>query len=325
MNRSSTGSGATGLDRAVAEPPARTKRAGRVRASASIRSDGDGGGRSRSPRSLLTKMASYLVLTLGALAILAPFLWMLRTVLTPRDVLYSAEGSAILPKELSLDNVLSALTEGALPFHIYFVNSLVVTVIAVVSNVIFCGLAGFALARKQFFGRRVLMVGVIVMLAMPIESRIIPLYIMTSGAGLSDTFIGIALPLLVTSFGIFLMRQYVTTISTEIDEAAIVDGCSDWRLYWQIIFPICRPVLAAIAVFTFITAWNDYMWPLVITSSQNMQTLPVAVANMAVVKDQLRWGTLLAFSLLSVLPVLVFYLLMQRHFIAGITAGAVKE
>ena len=267
----------------------------------------------------------YLALVLGALVILAPFLWMLRTVLTPNDVLYSTEGNSFIPSRLSLENVREALSNGVLPFHVYFVNSVVVTGIAVVSNVVFCGLAGFALARKEFFGRSVLMLLVVLMLAVPIESRIIPLYIMASRAGLSDTYIGIALPLLVTSFGIFLMRQYVLTISKEIDEAAVMDGCSDWRLYWRIIFPICRPVLAAIAVFTFITAWNDYLWPLVITSSQEMQTLPLAVANMAVVKDQLRWGSLLAFSLLSVLPVLVFYLFMQRHFIAGITGGAVKE
>jgi ABC-type glycerol-3-phosphate transport system permease component len=163
------------------------------------------------------------------------------------------------------------------------------------------------------------------MLAIPIESRIIPLYILASRSGLSNTYFGIALPLLITSMGIFLMRQYVMTIPKELDEAATVDGCSSWRLYWLIIFPICRPVIAAIAIFTFITAWNDYLWPLVITQSQDMQTLPVAVANLAVVKDQLRWGTLLAFSLLSVMPVLLFYLFMQRQFMAGITSGAVKE
>ncbi|HEY0618303.1 MAG TPA: carbohydrate ABC transporter permease [Kribbella sp.] len=283
------------------------------------------GGRSARTGSALLKVGSYIALTIGAVAILAPFLWMLRTVLTPNDVLYSPDGGGIIPRQLSLENIRAALTDGIQPFHVYFVNSLIVTTIVVISNVIFCGMAGYALARKQFFGRKAIMVLIVLMLAVPIESRIIPLYILTSKAGLSDTFLGLALPLLVTSFGIFLMRQYVMTISREIDEAAIMDGCSDWSLYWKIIFPICRPVLAAIAVFTFITAWNDYLWPLVITSSQEMQTLPVAVANMAVVKDQLRWGSLLAFSLLSVLPVLIFYLFMQRQFIAGITGGAVKE
>jgi multiple sugar transport system permease protein len=272
----------------------------------------------------LGKVVTYALLSLGALVILGPFLWMVRSVVTPNEVLYSDSGGGIIPRQFTLDHIKNAFTDGVQPFHVYFVNSLIVTVIAVVSNVIFCGLAGFALARIDFVGRRAVTVVIVLMLAIPIESRIIPLYILASRSGLSNSYFGIALPLLVTSMGIFLMRQYVMTIPRQLDEAAKVDGCSSWRLYWMIIFPICRPVIAAIAIFTFITAWNDYMWPLVITQSQDMQTLPVAVANMAVVKDQLRWGTLLAFSLLSVTPVLVFYLFLQRQFMAGITSGAVK-
>ncbi|MCW2850348.1 MAG: carbohydrate transporter rane protein 2, family [Nocardioides sp.] len=272
----------------------------------------------------LGKVVTYALLSLGALVILGPFLWMVRSVVTPNEVLYSDSGGGIIPRQFTLDHIKDAFTDGVQPFHVYFVNSLIVTVIAVISNVIFCGLAGFALARIDFVGRRAVTVVIVLMLAIPIESRIIPLYILASRSGLSNSYFGIALPLLVTSMGIFLMRQYVMTIPKELDEAAKVDGCSSWRLYWMIIFPICRPVIAAIAIFTFITAWNDYMWPLVITQSQDMQTLPVAVANMAVVKDQLRWGTLLAFSLLSVTPVLIFYLFLQRQFMAGITSGAVK-
>jgi multiple sugar transport system permease protein len=272
----------------------------------------------------LGKVVTYALLSLGALVILGPFLWMVRSVVTPNEVLYSDSGGGIIPRQFTLDHIKDAFTAGVQPFHVYFVNSLIVTVIAVISNVIFCGLAGFALARIDFVGRRAVTVVIVLMLAIPIESRIIPLYILASRSGLSNSYFGIALPLLVTSMGIFLMRQYVMTIPKELDEAAKVDGCSSWRLYWMIIFPICRPVIAAIAIFTFITAWNDYMWPLVITQSQDMQTLPVAVANMAVVKDQLRWGTLLAFSLLSVTPVLIFYLFLQRQFMAGITSGAVK-
>ena len=273
---------------------------------------------------LLRFVVTYGGLLVGSVLILGPVLWTLRTVLTPLDIIYSQSSGDFLPSRLSLENIKSALTEGILPFRVYFLNSVIVTTITVVSNIVFCGMAGYALARKEFFGRRVIMLMVIAMLAVPIESRVIPLYILASSAGLTDTYIGIALPLLVTSFGIFLMRQYVMTIPRELDDAAMVDGCSDWAVYWRIIFPICRPVLAAIAIFTFLTAWNDYLWPLVSVSSQDMQTLPVAVGNLAVVKDQLGWGQLLAFALLSVLPVLVFYLFLQRQFIAGITGGAVK-
>jgi multiple sugar transport system permease protein len=273
----------------------------------------------------LSRSVTYLLLGMGSVAVLGPFLWMLRSVFMPSSILYSAESTAhLIPPGLSLENLRAALTEGVQPFYVYFLNSVIVTGIAVLSNVVFCGLAGYALARWDFFGRRALLTIVILMLGVPIESRVIPLYIFSVESGLANTYLGIALPLLVTSFGIVLMRQYVLSIPSEIDEAAKIDGCSDWQLYWRVIFPICRPVLAAIAVFSFLAAWNDYLWPLVITSSQDMQTLPVAVANLAVVKEQLQWGALLAFSLLSVLPVMVFYLFLQRQFIAGLTGGAVK-
>jgi ABC-type glycerol-3-phosphate transport system permease component len=114
------------------------------------------------------------------------------------------------------------------------------------------------------------------------------------------------------------------TIPRQIDEAAVMDGCSDWSLYWRVIFPICRPALATVAILSFLAAWNDFLWPLITITSQEMQTLPVAVANKAVVKDELRWGEVMSFSVLSVLPVLVFYMFLQKQFIAGLTGGSVK-
>ena len=127
-----------------------------------------------------------------------------------------------------------------------------------------------------------------------------------------------------TSTGLFLMRQYVLSIPREVDEAAYLDGCSTWRLFWLIIFPIARPVLAVIAIFSAVTAWNDFLWPLVIINSASEQTLPLAIANLASIKEQLRWGEMLTFCFLSLLPVLVLYMALQRQFIAGITGGAVK-
>ncbi len=280
-------------------------------------------GKRRGARFYVGRTLTYFLLVVGGLVILAPFLWLLRSVFTPDDILYS-QNADIIPERFTFDQIKAAFTQGILPFNVYFVNSLIVTAIAVISNVIFCGLAGFALARLRFRGRTILLAVIVLMLGVPIESRIIPLYLMATKTQLSNSYLGIVLPLLVTSLGIFLMRQYVMTIPFEIDEAARVDGASVWRLYWQIIVPICRPVLAAIAIFSFITAWNDYLWPLVIVQSQDMQTLPLAVANLAVVKDQLRWGTLLAYSLLSALPVLIFYIFLQKQFVAGIAGGAVK-
>ena len=268
----------------------------------------------------------YLLLILGAGLILLPFFWMLRTVILPDSVLYKTGSSlTLIPRQFSLEhfsNVWAGQT--GTPFYRYLLNSTIVTTIVTVSNVVFCGLGGFALARGRFRGHGLAFVIIVVMLTIPLESRVIPLYVMVSQTPLTDSRLGVALPLLVTSTGLFLMRQYVLSIPREVDEAAYLDGCSTWRLYWSIIFPIARPVLAVIAIFSAVTAWNDFLWPLVIINSADEQTLPLAIANLASIKEQLRWGEMLTFCLLSLLPVLVLYVALQRQFIAGITGGAVK-
>lgn len=273
----------------------------------------------------IPKTIIYVSLVLGTLAILAPFYWMLRTVIAPNSVLYqSGKDLAVIPSAFTGAHFQNVWSGGSTPFYIYVINSCIVTLIAVVSNVVFCGLAGYALARGRFRGRNTIFVMVVVMLGMPLESRVIPLYVLVTHTPLVDTRLGVALPLLITSTGIFLMRQYVMSIPYEIDEAAFLDGASRWRLYWSIIFPICRPVIAVIAIFSAVTAWNDFLWPLVIVNSADIQTLPLAIANLASIKEQLRWGEMLTASFISLLPVLALYLVLQRQFVSGLTGGAVK-
>jgi multiple sugar transport system permease protein len=278
-------------------------------------------------RRLATRTGLYLLLGLGALVVLLPFLWMLRTVVLPNSVLYKPGASgSIFPHTFTLEhlrNVWSGSPSGT-HFYVYLFNSVVVTTIAVISNVIFCGLGGYALARGRFRGKSLIFGMIVVMLAIPLESRAIPLYVLVSHTPLVDTRLGTALPVLITSTGLFLMRQYVMSVPKEIDEAAYLDGCSTWRLYWTIIFPICRPALAVIGIFSAVTAWNDFLWPLIEVGTQSKQTLPLAIANLASIKEQLQGGEMLTASLLSLLPVLVLYLVLQRQFIAGITGGAVK-
>lgn len=275
--------------------------------------------------SLLSRILIYLLLILGAAAVLLPFLWMLRAVLAPNSEIYkSGNELGWIPGAVTLDHLQNVWSQGVTPFYVYVLNSTVVTTVAIVSNVVFCGLAGFALARGRFIGKTAIFVMVVAMLGMPLESRVIPLYVLVSQTPLADTRLGVVAPLLITSTGIFLMRQYVLGIPREIDEAAYLDGCSSWRLYWFIIFPICRPVMAVIATFTAVTAWNDFLWPLVIVNSADTQTLPLAIANLASIKEQLRWGEMLTAAFLSLVPVLVLYLALQKQFVAGITGGAVK-
>lgn len=276
-------------------------------------------------RQSVANVLVYVLLVLGALAILLPFFWMMRAVLAPNSEIYkSGSELGFIPGSVTVDHLRNVWSQGVTPFYVYALNSTIVTTVAVISNVIFCGLAGFALARGRFIGRNAIFILVVAMLGMPLESRVIPLYVLVSQTPLADTRLGVVAPLLITSTGIFLMRQYVLGIPREIDEAAYLDGCSSWRLYWFIIFPICRPVIAVIATFTAVTAWNDFLWPLVIVNSAETQTLPLAIANLASIKEQLRWGEMLTAAFLSLVPVLVLYMALQRQFVAGITGGAVK-
>jgi multiple sugar transport system permease protein len=277
-------------------------------------------------RSTFARVLSYTALALGSLLVLLPFLWMLRAVAEPNDVLYATDGSStIWPTSFTLDHLRQVWNGGITPFYVYFVNSVVVTLIVTVSNVVFCGMAGFALARGRFRGKNLIFAVVIIMLAMPVESRVLPLFAMLSRTPLVDTSFGIAVPLLITSTGIFLMRQYIMNIPREIDEAAYLDGCSMWSLYWRIIFPVSRPAVAVVAILSAVAAWNDFLWPLIVVTSNRSQTLPLAIANMASTKqEELIWGELLTASLMSLLPILILYLLLQRQFISGLTSGAVK-
>ncbi len=276
-------------------------------------------------RRTLRRIALYAVLALLALVMIAPFYWTVATSLKlPGDVF---SGSPI-PNPLTLDNFRTVLTK--IPFAGYFVNSAIVTGSIVLLNVIFGTSAAYAFAKLRFPGRDAIFFVFLLTLMVPFQVNLIPLYrimvelhraIPAIGA---DTYFGLIAPSAVQVFGIFLMRQFLRSIPDEVLESARMDGASEWRILRSIIFPLAAPGMATLAIFTLIGAWNDFLWPLIVTSSNSMRTLPVGLALLAR-RNTVVWGQTMAGTVLSVAPMVIAFLVLQRRFIEGLTAGSVKD
>jgi multiple sugar transport system permease protein len=184
-------------------------------------------------------------------------------------------------------------------------------------------MAGYALAKLHFRGRgpvyRVLLAGLVV----PAQVTMLPLFLLLRAMGLVNTYAGAIVPAMATIFGIFLIRQYALSIPDDLLDAARLDGASEFRVYWSVVLPTMRPVLATLAIFTFLSTWNDFLWPLVVLSNDARYTLPVALANLVGEHAQ-DTELMMAGSVLTVLPVLVLFIVLQRHYVEGIMAGSAK-
>jgi len=275
----------------------------------------------------LRRAALYVGLVAAALVMVAPFLWTVSTALKPSADVF-ASPPKLIPDPATLANFQSVLT--LLPFDRYLLNSIVVTGAIVLLNVVFGTMAAYAFAKLRFPGRNLIFAIMLLTLMVPFQVNLIPLYAMmvrlkeATGIIGADTYFGLIAPSAVQVFGIFLMRQFLRTIPNEVLENARVDGASEWRILRSIIFPLAAPGMATLAIFTFIAAWNDFLWPLIVTSSDDMRTLPVGLALLAR-KNTVNWGQTMAGTVMAAGPMIVVFLVLQRRFIEGLTAGAVKD
>jgi multiple sugar transport system permease protein len=203
-------------------------------------------------------------------------------------------------------------------------NSALIATLATLSSVLFNSLAGYAFAKLRFPGRDRLFALLLAMLVIPAQVGMLPLFLLLRSLHLVNTVVGVVLPFMASVFGIFMVRQFARSIPDELLDAARIDGASEWRIYRSIVLPLLRPILATLAVFTFMSAWNDFMWPLIVLTDERRYTLPVALANLLGEHAQ-DTELMMAGSVLTVLPVLVLFAVLQRQYIAGITAGGVKE
>ncbi|MGH3762142.1 carbohydrate ABC transporter permease [Actinophytocola sp.] len=272
-------------------------------------------------RDLVARVVLHTVLVAGLVVMIGPFLWMaLSSFKTEAEI--RADPPTFWPRDPTAGNY--QVLFDRLDFPTYFTNSVVVAVLTTVGNLLFCSAAGYALAKLSFPGKRVLFLVVLGTIMVPSIVTMVPLFVLSSNLGLVNTLAGLILPFLAQAFGVFLMRQFILSIPEDLLEAARIDGASELRIYWQIVLPLCRPALATLGILTFLASWNNFLWPLVAATTEDNYTLPVALALYAIGQNQTRYDLLLAGSVVIVLPVLIVFVLLQRHFVRGIATTGLK-
>lgn len=257
----------------------------------------------------------HIVLIIGSLIMLLPFVWMLSTSLKTQQELYTFPPQWI-PDTLAFENYETALT--SMPFDRFYVNSLVVSVSITVIQVITSALAAFAFARLRFKGRNTIFALYLGALMIPFPVLLIPNFITITRLGWYDTYAALIIPPAFSAFSTFLLRQHFLTLPMDLDEAARIDGASSLQIWWRIIMPMSKTAIAAVAIFIFLGAWNDFLWPLVVTNSIEMRTVPVGL-NSFQTANGVRWHLLMAAAVAAMLPVLIVYVFAQKWFIRGIS------
>ncbi|XTZ12271.1 MAG: carbohydrate ABC transporter permease [cyanobacterium endosymbiont of Rhopalodia inflata] len=263
----------------------------------------------------------YLLLTLIALGMLFPLFWLLSTAFkSPAEDIFTFSWQ-LLPQNPSWDNFLSVWQ--TYPFGRYLFNSIVVAILTVSLNLLFCSLAAYPLARLDFRGRDLLFVVIVATIMIPFQIVMIPLYILTVQLGLRNTYLGIIFPNLASAFGIFLLRQAFQGVPKELEEAARIDGCSELDIWWHIMIAAVRPALVTLAIFVFIGAWSDFLWPLIILDRPEQYTLPLGVAKLASALD-LDWRLIAAGSIISIAPALLLFVFLQKYIIPTDIGSGIK-
>jgi multiple sugar transport system permease protein len=271
---------------------------------------------------VLGSVLLYIAVTVGAVVMIMPFAWMLLASVKDLGQIYQVPPNWI-PDPFVFQNYANAWT--AVPFDTGYINSAIVTVSVVVANLLTCSMAAYAFARIEFPFRHVLFILFLATLMVPEQVTIIPLYIIIKNLGLIDTLLSLIIPYaLFNAFGVFLLRQFIKGLPIDLEEAAIVDGANRWTIYWRIIMPLIRPALAAFGIFTFLFQWNNFFRPLIFLNSIENYTVPLAI-NFFRGQYATDFALLMAGSAISIIPVLIVYIIGQRHIIEGIATTGLKQ
>ncbi len=210
------------------------------------------------------------------------------------------------------------------PYNRYFVNSVFIATASTLLTLFFCSLGGYAFAKYKFRGQKILFGILLASMMVPFQVLLVPLFGLMYDIGWLNSYKAIVIPFSVGAFGVFLMRQFIVTIPSELLDAARIDGCSEFGIYYRIVLPIIKPALGALTIYSFLGSWNGYLWPLIILRDEAKYTLPIGLANLVGIYRQ-DYGMLMAGTLLSLMPIVILFLAMQREFVQGITLGGVKE
>jgi putative chitobiose transport system permease protein len=277
--------------------------------------------RSSQPTKWVQQLLAYAVLIAIAIVMLLPLLWLTSTALkSPSENIFQFPPQ-LLPAHPTLQNFVRVWESQ--PFGRYFVNSLLVSVLTVGFNLIFCSLAAYPLARLSFVGKDWIFAAVISTIMIPFQIVMIPLYILTVQMGLKNTYLGVIFPAIASAFGIFLLRQAFMTVPKDLEEAARMDGCSELGIWWNVMLPSVRPALVTLTIFVFIGAWSDFLWPLIVLDDPQYYTLPLGVSKLAGTFS-LDWRLVAAGSVISIAPILLFFLVMQRYIVPSDVGSGVK-
>lgn len=266
---------------------------------------------------------TYTIIGLGALVILLPLIWMLSTALKENAQIFKFPPE-LIPSPFNWGNFAQALTYQSLPFPLFYLNSVTVTVLSTMGSLMASSIVAFAFSRIRWAGRDVLFIIVIATMMLPREVIIVPEFILFKTFGWVDTF----LPLIVPSFFgnafyIFLLRQYMRTISPELDQAARMDGCGTWKVFYKIILPQCKPALLTVMLFSIQSHWNEFIGPLIYLNNTENFTVSLGL-SMFSGQYGTQWGLLMAASLMAMLPIIILFAVAQRYFIQGVVITGVK-
>jgi multiple sugar transport system permease protein len=266
-----------------------------------------------------------LVVAIGGIIVAVPLIWMISSSFKPLSEIY-AFPPTLIPQTFTTKNYDRLLTDW--PFWYWYGNSLVIAIIATLTVLFFTSLAGFGFAKYRFKGSRLLFIVLLASTMIPFQLILVPLYILMSKLSWSNSYLSLIIPFMAPALGIFLMRQFMISIPSELIEAARIDGASEFAIYWCVMLPLARPALAAQAVLTFLGSWNSFLWPLSVLHNRDFMTLPVGMSTMigsvSAGSEPAIGATMAAATLVSI-PVIIVFLSVQKQYIAGLTAASVKE
>ncbi len=264
------------------------------------------------------RILAWLLLFGGGLLMVTPLAFMFATSLKDSSEIYDL---AFFPAHPTFDNYVTVLSDGR--FLRWFANSFGIATVVTLSNVFFDSLVGYTLAKFQFRGRYLVFVAILSTLMIPTEMLVIPWYVMAKNFGWLDSYWGIMFPGMMTAFGTFLMKQFFETVPNDFLEAARVDGLNEFAIFWRIALPLVTPALSALAIFTFLSNWTAFIWPLIVTTSKELYTLPVGLTSYAV-EAQVQWELIMTGAALATLPTLTVFLLLQRYIVRGVVLAGLK-
>jgi multiple sugar transport system permease protein len=264
------------------------------------------------------QILTWTVLLLGGLLMVAPILYMFSTSLKTASQVYDLR---LIPAAPSLDNYIKVLSDGS--FLRWFGNSTFISTTVTLSNVFFDSLVGYTLAKFEFRGRYFIFLAILSTLMIPTEMLVIPWYLMSSQLGWLDTYWGIMFPGMMTAFGTFLMKQFFETVPDDFLEAARIDGLNEFQIWWKVAMPLVAPALSALAIFTFLGNWTSFFWPLIVTTSKELYTLPVGLSGFSDAQDT-RWEMIMTGAALATIPTLIVFLVLQRFIVRGVMLAGLK-